>query len=415
MQTMSFGGNPSSSGMRRTAGDNTLRILLVQQFFPAYRIPVFSKLASHPAVELTLLHGTEGGIAPGERGLQNVEAEMPFRVVQARIRRLGFRGKAVLWFSEAVDLVRSERFDVVIHNFATRWASLGKTRRLQQRKGHKFILWGIGFSQTATPFLDMLRVQMVHRADAAILYSDTARARYMRLGSLPNKLFVARNCVQFSSIEKAMAACTRARLADFRRRYGIDQAPVLLSVGRIAENKRLDLLIKAGSILRSSWKDLRIVLIGEGPEKIALQRLARDMRLDGCVIFPGAITDERELAPWFLSSDLVVAPGQIGLLAIHAAAYGRPLVTSDNPVMHGPEVETFVPDVTGSSYTYGNAGELAERLAYVLSNGDRRAQFGKNAYAHIRKECGVGKMVNGVLKAISCVMDRKLELFDPYP
>lgn len=392
-----------------------IRILLIQQFFPAYRIPVFSKLASHPSIDFTLLHGISPSAAPGEVGLQNVSEDMPFRVIKGPIPQLRCGTKALLWFNRAIELVKNQMFDVVIHNFAIRWASLNRTRKLQQAKGGKFILWGIGFSQMPTPVMDRLRLRMVRQAEATILYSTKDRQKYIELGAPSNKLFVARNCVDFPSIESAICWWTRDRLQEFRRKWKICKGPVLLSVGRLAENKRLDMLVRAASLLRSTWKTLKVVFIGNGPHKVSLQHLSQQLGLGHNVLYPGAITNEREIAPWFLSSDAVIAPGQIGLLAIHAAAYGRPLVTGDNPVMYGPEVEAFIPGTTGLAYSYGDEHALAEAIAHLLSDTHLSEKLGLAANRHIRKKYGVGNMANGVLMAVSHVTGCPLEAFEPYP
>lgn len=85
--------------------NEALRVLLVEQFFPPYRVPVFSKLASHPQIDLTLIHGTSPGVASGAIGLVNVTQEMPFRVIRGPIFRLRWQTKQLLWFGLAVKTV----------------------------------------------------------------------------------------------------------------------------------------------------------------------------------------------------------------------------------------------------------------------------------------------------------------------
>ena len=190
---------------KQMASAQRIRVLLIQQFFPAYRVPVFCRLAEHPQIELTLIHGTSAGVAPGEIGLVNITKDMPFKVLCGPIPRLGLGARQLLWFGLAVKTVRTRNFDVVIHNFATRWASLGRIRRIQQNKGGKFILWGIGFSQTRTPILDSLRKRMLQNADAGILYCNRDRRRYVGMGAKPSKLFVARNSIDFGPIDQAVS------------------------------------------------------------------------------------------------------------------------------------------------------------------------------------------------------------------
>jgi glycosyltransferase involved in cell wall biosynthesis len=255
---------------------------------------------------------------------------------------------------------------------------------------------------------------MIAKADATVLYSDRDRQRYLDRGASPEKLFVARNSIDLRPVDAAIAQWTPEKLRQFGDEKRLNQGPVLLSVGRLAENKRLDLLLKASAAAVRDFEKLKIVLIGEGPEEGRLQRMAHDLELDGNVVFLGGITEESKIAPWFLSSDAVVAPGQIGLLAVHAAAYGKPLLTSDNLALHGPELEILRPGTTGLIYPYEDDAALARQLKVLLEDEPTREKLGKAAHEHVRRECGIGKMLNGVLEALSHVTGRRLPLFEPY-
>jgi len=396
----------------KATSDERLRVLLIQQFFPAYRVPVFCKLAAHDLIELTLVHGTSAPVAPAEAGLANVNEDMPFRVIAGPIPQLRWRSKAILWFPLGVKTVVDEHFDVVIHGFATRWASLPRVRKVQQSKGGKFILWGIGFSQTKTAVLNLLRLRMVDKADALILYNERDRYRYIDMGADSAKLFVARNSIDLCPIDQAINDWSDERLERFRQNKGLAKGPVLLSAGRLAENKKLELLLVCAAKLVQTYPRLKVVLVGDGPHKSNLLALAHQLGLSRSVIFTGQVTKEKELAPWFLTCDLVVAPGQIGLLAAHAHAYGRPLVTSDNPAMYGPEIELVKPGETGIFCRYGDVEALATTVKALLADSTKRQSMCAAAFQHARRELGVPNMVNGVLSAISYVTGRSLPLFN---
>jgi len=320
-----------------------------------------------------------------------------------------------VWCTPVHRLLKAERFDVVIHDFRTRYASLGRTIRLQHHGGGKLILWGIGFSQEPTPLRDYVRTVLVRRADAAVLYSELHRQRYVTMGIPAEKLFVARNSSGFELIDAAISQWSKERLCIFRQEHGLGAGPVLLHAGRMAEQKRLDLLLRAAVLLRQDYPGLKIALIGDGPHRNHLQEMSGGLGLGDTVLLPGRINQEGEVAPWFLSCDLVVAPGQIGLLAMHAASYGRSLITSDNRTLHGPEVEVFVPGTTGRAYQYDNLHDLLTAIRALLEEPATRKAMGLAASNRVRSECGVGNMANGVLKAISHVTRRDLHLFEPYP
>jgi glycosyltransferase involved in cell wall biosynthesis len=386
-----------------------LRLAVVQQWLVPYRLPVFRALAEHPEVSLTVIHGTTPPVTDGELGLTTCQGlGEPFATLEGPIPGLRWAGKSLLWHRPAIRALRRWRFDAVIHNFATRWASFWPARWIQRGRGGAFLLWGHGFSKTPTPWLDRLRLGMVRSADAVILYSDTHRRRYIQMGAQPEKLFVAPNSVDLAAINLACERWNGQVLAEFRRRRGLDDGPVLLHVGRLAPDKRLDVLLTAAAALRKQYPGLKVVLVGEGPSAEPLKRQAVSLHLDGVVEMPGAIHDEMDLAPWMLSADLVVAPGPIGLLALHAQAYGRTVVFSDDPVLHGPEIKTLVSGQNAMAYPTGDAEALAKTIAALLEDPQGRQAMGLASWQAARAACGVPRMVNGILEAVSYATGQRL-------
>jgi len=65
------------------------------------------------------------------------------------------------------------------------------------------------------------------------------------------------------------------------------------------------------------------------------------------MIFP---INESDLAPWFLSSELFIHPGAIGLSLLHSFGYGLTVITHDNKMLHNPEYAIFEPELTGRNF-----------------------------------------------------------------
>ena len=114
--------------------------------------------------------------------------------------------------------------------------------------------------------------------------------------------------------------------------------------------------------LQKTWPHIQLALVGEGPMMEGLHRLAEKLSIAKSVHFLGSITEHKNLAPWILSCDLFVAPGQIGLQAPMALIYGKALVISDESRLHGPEVQAFVPGQTGLDYKDGNIDDLEQKV-----------------------------------------------------
>jgi alpha-1,6-mannosyltransferase len=120
-----------------------------------------------------------------------------------------------------------------------------------------------------------------------------------------------------------------ARDPDFRRRFlGSRRVPLLVSVGRLAVEKRTDVLIEGFRRLRRR-REAVLLVYGDGPERARLQASARDLP---DVVFLGFQSERRELARALASSDLLVHAGPFetfGLVVAEARACATPVVVAD--------------------------------------------------------------------------------------
>lgn len=111
-----------------------------------------------------------------------------------------------------------------------------------------------------------------------------------------------------------------------RASWGVaPEQPVLLSVGRLAAEKNLDLLVRSWQAMRQVRPDLMLVVVGDGPERAALQQACPDARL------VGALGGEA-LAQHYASADLFLFPSlteTYGNVTPEALASGLALLAFD--------------------------------------------------------------------------------------
>jgi glycosyltransferase involved in cell wall biosynthesis len=95
--------------------------------------------------------------------------------------------------------------------------------------------------------------------------------------------------------------------ATVRRDLGLDDRPVILSVGNLVSNKGMDRLLRAtaraSADAQSPMARAILVIVGRGPEEERLRRLTRELGLDARVRFEGVVPHEA-LAPWYAAADL---------------------------------------------------------------------------------------------------------------
>lgn len=140
----------------------------------------------------------------------------------------------------------------------------------------------------------------------------------------PGRLHVFRNGVDLERFRPVPQLEARSTL-------GLTGAPLLLSVGNLVEHKGPHLLIEALAALRGEFPDARLVLVGEGPERLRLAELAARLGVQGQVTFAGAVNNA-ELYQWYSAADVfLLASSREGWanVLLEAMACGTPVVATD--------------------------------------------------------------------------------------
>ena len=146
----------------------------------------------------------------------------------------------------------------------------------------------------------------------------------------------------------------------------------LLFVGRIVEKKGLMHLIEALPKVRAVRPDIELVVAGFGPEEATCRRRVKELGLDDCVRFEGAV-EQAALPGYYRRAALFVAPfveaatgdqDGLGLVTIEALGCGCPVVVSDMPATRG------LIGLGGPIYpaTSGDEESLAIAILSALSN-----------------------------------------------
>ncbi len=173
-----------------------------------------------------------------------------------------------------------------------------------------------------------------------------------------------------------------------RRRLAPDADVVLLYVGRIAPEKRLDLLVDAfPEIQARSDARLALVLVGGGPAVAELQARAPDG-----VVFAGYQRGE-DLAAHYASGDVFVFPSDtetFGQVVTEAMASGLPVVAP----ARGGVLDTVRPGRTGALFTPGSVEDFVESTLPLIER------------PHLRRALGARARLEAEARSWSRVFDR---------
>jgi glycogen synthase len=166
----------------------------------------------------------------------------------------------------------------------------------------------------------------------------------------------------------------------FRNIDVTDRYRDLICVARLVSDKGIDLLIDALSILRESGLGTQVTIVGDGPERFALQAQVRDLKLQARVEFAGSQRGS-DLAAILNRHRILVVPSRwpepFGIVALEAIACGCVVVGSDQGGL--PEAI----GACGVTFPNNDPRALADRLADLITNEERRRAFLPHADSHL--------------------------------
>jgi glycosyltransferase involved in cell wall biosynthesis len=168
-----------------------------------------------------------------------------------------------------------------------------------------------------------------------------------------------------------------------RRALDLPPVPVVVYAGRLAPEKGVDLLL-------DGWAEARrlgclgvVCIVGDGPERAALERRAREHGILGAVRFAGAMQD---VGPWLRAADAFVLPSRqegLSVALLEAMACGLAVVATD---VGG------TPDAAGDAAVLvppRSPRALAEALHRVLGEPGRARELGESARRRVVERFGI--------------------------
>jgi len=362
------------------------RLGLQQRVLPNYRAPFFELLAqSCDAMSLFAgLPRPSEGITPAV-GLRNTQYE------SAKNIHL-FNGAFYLCYQQGfVDWLDKTNPDALIVEANPRYLATSSAVTWMHARGRKVIGWGLGAPPpSGSPhFLGkwgerqrgVRRVQFLNQFDGLIAYSQRGAEEYAALGFPRQKIFVAMNAV-------APKPTFQVSRSVFR------EPPQILFVGRLQARKRVDWLLRCCAELDMQP---RLVIVGAGPERAALESLAKDVYPSA--EFVGAKHGDA-LEPYFAAADLFVLPGTGGLAVQEAMAHGLPVIvakgdgTQDDLVREGKNGWQIPPE---------DYAALVRVTREALTDGERLRRMGEESFRIVSEEINLEAMAATFVRALEVV------------
>lgn len=230
------------------------------------------------------------------------------------------------------------------------------------------------------PLRAMVQRLLLRGVDAAFAVSAQLRADLVReLRIDGSRMEVLYNGVDTGSFRPPDAPISNAHVSGARIRIG--------SVGRLVPVKNYALLLHAFALLPPGT--CQLVLVGDGPERVALERLADELGIRGSVEFAGHRDDVSEL---LRSMDVFVLPslreGMSNTL-LEAMASGIPAVASDV----GGNREIIESERSGLLFPSGDTAAAVNHLTRLMADAELRRAMGRAAAGRVRQTFSIEAML----------------------
>ncbi len=217
----------------------------------------------------------------------------------------------------------------------------------------------------------------LRRCDRIVAVTEMARIDAIRFFRVPEDKIV--------TIHNAIDQSVPSGEPDPRYRAFAASRRLILHAGRLIPVKRQDLLIRAFAAARRGREDLGLVILGDGPERENLQRIAGEEGLAEEVFFAGYVSDPQSYlrlgSVFVMSSDaegmpnVVLEAMQCGLPVISTACGAMEILDPARIRPDAPAVTDVTEGVYGLLCPTGDAEALSRAIGRIMDDDRLREQY----------------------------------------
>ena len=359
--------------------------ILHQGFIPQYRVRFYELLNQASGTQYVVFHG-----APASNsGWIAAKGPFDFPNRWTENRELHLGGWLAL-YQPVIREILSGDYDVVVLGHEVKFLSNILLALLCKARGIPVLYWGLGyhikgdfnFTSESKGWVDWLATRvkngLTQLADGYLAYTNGGAERLAAIGFPPQRTFVLQNTIDMSAQRRIYDSLKDADSQALRQAFGLQpDSVVLVYIGRLLEDKQVDVLIEAVARInrQPDYKAaVEAVIVGSGPMKDDLELQAGG---NPAIKFLGPIFDDALIARYIKVAAAVVIPGRAGLAINHALAQGRPVITR-NQTVQGPELE-YISNGQNGLIINGDLDTFVATLARFVASPDWQRQLSDGA------------------------------------
>jgi len=248
------------------------------------------------------------------------------------------------------------------------------------------------------------KFSVMKKADAVIAISENLKKEVLKKGIKEEKIFVVPNGVDINKFHPI------AKNRELIKKYNLDDFLVAGYIGSIRKLEGLALVINAFSEISRLKPNMKLIIVGNGPERNNLIALAARNNITDKVIFTGRIEHE-QILQYYSIIDILVFPrikekvNEIvtPLKPLEAMAAEKCVLSSDV----GGLKELMKNNETGVFFRAGDANDFIEKLLSLAGNDKMRLNLGRTARKWVCESRDWNKVTKIYRKIYEFVLERR--------
>ena len=281
--------------------------------------------------------------------------------------------------SKIVDVAIYERLDILHVHYAIPHASVAYLAQqiLKSRKiklPYITTLHGTDITLVGQdPSFEPVIFFSLNNSNAITSVSESLRKDTLKTFKIANDIKVIPNFIKIEDYQHPTEACHRKNFAAPNER-------ILIHISNFRKVKRVEDVLRVFDIVRKEIP-CKLILVGDGPERPAIDKLCRELNTCSDIISVGKIANPKEVLS---IADLFILPSEtesFGLSALEAMAVKIPVISSNT----GGIPELNIHGKTGYMSKVGDYEDMAKNTISLLSDEKKFQQFRENAFEQAKK------------------------------
>ena len=262
----------------------------------------------------------------------------------------------------------------------------------------KVYCWCHGLKSYTSIWYARKQSQLFFNSMDGILLYNNYNIQFMKQNGIHSPIHVIHNSLN-TTIQTDLY--NQLESSDIYTSHFGNNYPVAVFIGRIQKRMKVQYLVEATDILRKKGINVNLVIVGAYMDGVDVKKMVHDKNMQKQVWFYGSSFDEQNNSKLLYNADVCVAPGTVGLTAIHSLSYGTPCITHDNHSSTGPEFESIIPGKTGDFFKENDVEDLAKVMEKWLGlPKDQRETIRHSCRKEVEKNWSISSQIALLHKVI---------------